>query len=116
MARLWTLVIALAVCGAARPGRRAPAPHLEGSDLGLLWALPFANVAVDRDLPIGRASFWHHHFGNFGFGALLFWCLSRLNSALTSPSMNWCMWRCWVFRLSFCCCRCSSPAACGKEP
>ncbi|MEC8054514.1 MAG: sodium:proton antiporter, partial [Pseudomonadota bacterium] len=77
MTRLWTLVIALAaVCGAAAPAwaAGADAPHLEGSDLGLLWAVPFAGILLSIAIfPLVAPSFWHHHFGKISaFWALLF--------------------------------------------
>ena len=77
MTRLWTLVIALAaVCGAAAPAwaAGAGAPHLEGSDLGLLWAVPFAGILLSIAIfPLVAPSFWHHHFGKISaFWALLF--------------------------------------------
>jgi Na+/H+ antiporter NhaD/arsenite permease-like protein len=40
------------------------APHLNGGDLVLLWAVPFAGVLLSIALfPLFAPNFWHHHFG-----------------------------------------------------
>jgi Na+/H+ antiporter NhaD/arsenite permease-like protein len=40
------------------------APHLAGSELGLLWSVPFLGMLASIALfPLLAPSFWHHHFG-----------------------------------------------------
>jgi Na+/H+ antiporter NhaD/arsenite permease-like protein len=40
------------------------APHLDGGDLVLLWAVPFAGILLSIALlPLFAPSFWHHHYG-----------------------------------------------------
>jgi len=63
--------------------------HLEGADLGVIWALPFAGILLSiAILPLAAPKFWHHHFGKvsafwafcvllpfvlqFGFGLTLY--------------------------------------------
>jgi Na+/H+ antiporter NhaD/arsenite permease-like protein len=39
-------------------------PHLDGSELSLLWAFPFIGMLLSIALfPLLAPSFWHHHFG-----------------------------------------------------
>jgi Na+/H+ antiporter NhaD/arsenite permease-like protein len=39
-------------------------PHLDGGELDLLWAAPFAGMLLSiAFLPLLAPSFWHHHFG-----------------------------------------------------
>jgi Na+/H+ antiporter NhaD/arsenite permease-like protein len=39
-------------------------PHLDGGELDLLWAAPFAGMLLSIALlPLFAPSFWHHHFG-----------------------------------------------------
>jgi Na+/H+ antiporter NhaD/arsenite permease-like protein len=39
-------------------------PHLDGSELGLPWILPFVGILLSIALfPLLAPSFWHHHFG-----------------------------------------------------
>jgi Na+/H+ antiporter NhaD/arsenite permease-like protein len=48
--------------GAAELDHRAP--HLDGGDLILLWAVPFAGILLSIALlPLFAPSFWHHHYG-----------------------------------------------------
>jgi Na+/H+ antiporter NhaD/arsenite permease-like protein len=66
-------VPALAIAAAllALPGTDAlaaevagDAPHLDGAQLNLLWAVPFAGILLSIALfPLLAPSFWHHHFG-----------------------------------------------------
>ncbi len=55
-------------------GDHGAAPHFDGGDLGLLWALPFAGILLSIALfPLLAPEFWHHHFGKVaGFWALAF--------------------------------------------
>jgi Na+/H+ antiporter NhaD/arsenite permease-like protein len=40
------------------------APHLDGAELILLWAMPFAGVLLSIAIfPLVAPTFWHHHFG-----------------------------------------------------
>jgi Na+/H+ antiporter NhaD/arsenite permease-like protein len=64
-------------------------PHLDGGELGLLWAVPFVGMLLSIAIfPLVAPSFWHHHFGKisaawaaafllpfaarFGFGLALY--------------------------------------------
>src|SRR5687767_10814718 len=48
---------------AAAEGADHP-PHLDGGELNLLWAAPFAGMLLSIALlPLLAPSFWHHHFG-----------------------------------------------------
>lgn len=39
-------------------------PHLDGSALGLIWALPFAGILLSIAIfPLVAPHFWEHHFG-----------------------------------------------------
>ena len=53
------------------------APHLDGGDLILLWALPFAGILLSIALfPLFAPSIWHHHYGKISAGwAALFLAL-----------------------------------------
>ena len=50
------------------------APHLDGADLGLLWAIPFVGILLSIAIfPLVAGNFWHHHFGKVSaFWALCF--------------------------------------------
>ncbi len=42
----------------------AGAPHLDGSELGLIWVVPFAAILLSIAIfPLLAPEFWHHHFG-----------------------------------------------------
>ncbi|MDA9008387.1 sodium:proton antiporter [Alphaproteobacteria bacterium] len=42
----------------------AGAPHLDGAQMGLIWAVPFAGVLLSiAILPLVAPHFWHHNFG-----------------------------------------------------
>ena len=42
----------------------AGAPHLDGGDLALFWAVPFAGILLSIAIfPLVAEDFWHHHFG-----------------------------------------------------
>ena len=50
-------------------------PHLDGSELGLLWVLPFVGILLSIALfPLLAPRFWHHHFGKVSFA----WALAFL--------------------------------------
>ena len=51
------------------------APHLDGAELGLVWALPFAGILLSIAVfPLLAPNFWHHHFGKIA----AFWAASFL--------------------------------------
>lgn len=53
----------------------AGAPHLDGSELGLLWVVPFAGILLSIAVfPLVLPHFWHAHFGKIS----AFWALSFL--------------------------------------
>lgn len=59
------------------PARAATegAPHLDGSQLGLAWIIPFVGILLSIALlPLVRPHFWHHHFGKVA----AFWGLAFL--------------------------------------
>lgn len=62
---------AVFACGIAAP---AQAAAIDGSQLTLFWALPFAGILLSIALfPLIAPSFWHHHYGKIaGFWALAF--------------------------------------------
>jgi Na+/H+ antiporter NhaD/arsenite permease-like protein len=56
----------LLLCGGEAAAAEAAdqAPHLDGGELGLLWAAPFAGILLSIAVfPLVAPSFWHHHFG-----------------------------------------------------
>jgi Na+/H+ antiporter NhaD/arsenite permease-like protein len=54
----------LSLSGAGAAELEHAAPHLDGGDLGLLWAVPFAGILLSIALfPLFAPSFWHHHYG-----------------------------------------------------
>lgn len=53
----------------------AGAPHLDGSELGLIWIVPFVGILLSIALfPLLAPEFWHHHFGKVS----AFWALAFL--------------------------------------
>ncbi|MFQ5973117.1 MAG: sodium:proton antiporter [Alphaproteobacteria bacterium] len=51
------------------------APHLEGSELGLIWVVPFIGILLSIAIfPLAAPTFWHRHFGKVS----AFWALSFL--------------------------------------
>ena len=51
----------------------ANAASLDGSTLGLAWAVPFAGILLSIALcPLLAPQFWHHHFGKIA----VFWALA----------------------------------------
>lgn len=62
------------LAGAFSPGL-AHAASLDGSQLSLMWALPFAGLLLSIALfPIVAPQVWHHHFGKISLG----WALAFL--------------------------------------
>ncbi len=78
--------IALAVAFVLLPGgsmaaEHGAAPHLDGSELGLLWALPFLGILLSIAVwPLVAPVFWHHHFGKISFA----WALAFLLPGLAT--------------------------------
>ena len=55
-------------CCAALAAEDGNALHLDGSQLSLLWVLPFVGILLSIALfPLLAPSFWHHHFGKISF-------------------------------------------------
>lgn len=51
----------------------AGAPHLDGAELGIYWAIPFAGILLSIAVfPLVADRFWHHHFGKVS----AFWALA----------------------------------------
>lgn len=51
----------------------AGAPHLDGAELGIYWAVPFAGILLSIAVfPLVADRFWHHHFGKVS----AFWALA----------------------------------------
>ncbi len=49
------------------------APHLDGAQLGILWAVPFVGILLSiAIMPLAAPHFWHHHFGKIS----AFWALA----------------------------------------
>lgn len=80
-AALW---LALAIAGFfgvwLMPGLAVAAElHLDGSELGLLWVVPFAGILLSiAILPLIAPVFWHHHFGKISAGWALAFILPFL--------------------------------------
>lgn len=69
--KLCRLVIAAILLPEALFGA-AGAPHIDGKDLSLLWALPFMGILLSIAVfPLVLPRFWHHHYGKVS----LFWGL-----------------------------------------
>lgn len=69
-------VIAASVmwCNAAMAAEEG-VPHLDGAELGLAWALPFAGILLSIAVfPLVAPNFWHHNFGKIA----AFWALAFL--------------------------------------
>lgn len=53
-------------------GRPSAAPHLDGAELGLLWAMPFIGLLLAIAFgPLFVPRFWHDHFGKVSAGCTL---------------------------------------------
>jgi Na+/H+ antiporter NhaD/arsenite permease-like protein len=65
--------VALALYLADPVLRAAIAGHVEGRELGLVWAIPLVGMLLSiAVLPLAAAHFWHHHYGKISaFWALL---------------------------------------------
>jgi Na+/H+ antiporter NhaD/arsenite permease-like protein len=76
--KLSKLLSTLILCFFAfAPGASAAgdgAPHLDGSQMSLVWVIPFAGVLLSiAILPLVAPHFWHHNFGKLSaFWALCF--------------------------------------------
>ncbi len=61
------------------------APHLDGSNLSLLWLIPFIGILLSIALfPIVKPHFWHHHYGKIS----AFWGVSFLVAFLVGNGLN----------------------------
>ncbi len=83
MRRILPSIVALLVGGVALcdPAFAASegAPHIDGSQLGLAWAAPFAAMLLSIALfPLVMPHFWHNHFGKVA----AFWAMCFLVPAL----------------------------------
>jgi Na+/H+ antiporter NhaD/arsenite permease-like protein len=60
------------------------APHIEGRDLSLLWALPFVGILLSiAILPLVVPRIWHHHYGKISLSwGLLFVSVLTVNYGL----------------------------------
>jgi Na+/H+ antiporter NhaD/arsenite permease-like protein len=62
--------VAALAAGAPDGGAHAGgAPHLDGAEMGLLWAIPFAGMLLSIAVfPLVAPHFWEHHFGKISAG------------------------------------------------
>ena len=61
LATFFRLALLLGVLTAGAP---AQAATLDGSQLSVLWAVPFAGILLSIAIwPLAGPHFWHHHFG-----------------------------------------------------
>jgi Na+/H+ antiporter NhaD/arsenite permease-like protein len=70
-------IVLAAVIGHSMPAMAAAAagaPAIDGGQMALLWAVPFAGILLSIAIfPLVAGEFWHHHFGKISaFWALLF--------------------------------------------
>lgn len=66
------LVTLLALGACAAGDGHGHAPHLDGSNLSLLWVIPFVGILLSIAIfPLAAPHFWHHHYGKVS----LFWGL-----------------------------------------
>ena len=50
--------------GIDHAGAHGGAPHLDGAELGLVWAIPFVGILLSIAVfPLVAPHFWEHHFG-----------------------------------------------------
>ena len=55
---------AFILLAATAAGAAEGAPHIEGSALGMIWAVPFVGILLSiAVMPLAVPHFWHHHFG-----------------------------------------------------
>ncbi len=63
------------VSGSVAMAAAEGAPHLDGSELSLVWALPFAGILLSIAVfPLVAPNFWHHNFGKIA----AFWAAAFL--------------------------------------
>lgn len=61
---LTALIYLMSQTGVGAAEAEHSAPHLDGAELDLLWAVPFAGILLSIALfPLFAPSFWHHHYG-----------------------------------------------------
>jgi Na+/H+ antiporter NhaD/arsenite permease-like protein len=70
------LAVAASAITTAGPAWAAPeAAHLNGAELGVWWAIPFAGLLLSiAIMPLAAPSVWHHHYGKITAG----WALAFL--------------------------------------
>lgn len=63
------------VSGSVAMAAAEGAPHLDGAELSLVWALPFAGILLSIAIfPLVAPNFWHHNFGKIA----AFWAAAFL--------------------------------------
>src|SRR3954469_4657608 len=61
-------IVAALVCCATPALAASGGAHLDGSQLSLMWALPFVGMLLSIALfPLLAPKFWEHHFGKISF-------------------------------------------------
>ncbi len=75
------------VFSAANPAFAAETAHLPGTDLSLLWCMPFVGLLLSIAIfPLLAPDVWHHHFGKITAGwalAFVLPCIYLFGPALT---------------------------------
>ena len=70
MVRVTTLVVLALIAGSTPALAAEP---FDGSQLSLIWVVPFAGILLSIAIfPLAAPEFWHHHFGKVS----LFWALA----------------------------------------
>ena len=61
-------------------GAEGNAPHLDGSELSILWVIPFVGILLSIAIfPLLSQHFWHQTLVKFlPFGLFSLWCLFYL--------------------------------------
>lgn len=64
------------------------APHVDGKNLSLIWALPFIGILLSIAVfPLVAPRFWHHHYGKISlFWGLLFISVFTVNFGLNTSA------------------------------
>src|SRR5262245_5034944 len=79
------MVFALIAMGAylvAGPARAAGAAHFDGTQLSVLWVIPFAGLLLSiAILPLAAPALWHHHFGKIAAAWALAFLIPNLVTA-----------------------------------
>jgi Na+/H+ antiporter NhaD/arsenite permease-like protein len=90
-------VAALAAGAALSPGAAEAAGGVPGSELSLLWGVPFVGVLLSIALmPLFAAHLWHHHYGKIAaFWAVLLLVPLAATFGSAPPGTNSPMSWCW---------------------